>query len=372
MREDRKKGLLLIDHRTLMQCTSYLRDFLRLSTDDLTIGIINYSNKSIAIRDLPVFIHKVNAIILIIPYAGTLAESITPDLLAEPLNVILLSTTLSLVREAEQLSWTGIKVPFEKGELAKPHLDSFRETLDQRLATVNLSNPFSLIISLDIDETTIFFSDSMSIGRLLFNTHALRYLKDIFETYCTVPGLKIEIIVLTARSETEDKKAHKEGCIASIQCVINKLSEEIQDFLRTSSHGPIPAYYTEKKHEKLIELYGTRTDALVMHLDDNTSWTDAFDSGTHQHLKYASVKCNRFPLFIFPCDEMLLSQFCEQYAAPERAPLPLPLMSRFFRFEKVAAPNNNEGIESSLLAKPIVESTGGRFRCCPGGGCAVS
>ena len=317
MKEDRKKGLLLIDHLTCLQgaffLCHFLRDALQSSTTDLTIGVVSEGDQPISLQDMPPFLRIFKAQSIIIPYTTSLTASVSAQLDPTDLDVMLVSTTHFLVDEAQRLSWNAIKVPNVQGELSRSHLDSFRQALQARLATRDLSQPpLTLVISLDMDETFFFQKDSVVAKKFLWNPKVLWFLQNISEEYKANPFIKIEMVVVTARNEADNKAYHTKGGFFSAERIMAAFLKKISDFFQ----GAIPVYFTEQKYTKLGELYGSRNDIFVLHVDDNTNYTNAFDSGMYPNIKYVSVNSEKAPEFIFPVDKKALGQWCRSYASP--------------------------------------------------------
>src|SRR3990167_10508359 len=84
MKEDRKKGLLLIDHLTCLQgaffLCHFLRDALQSSTTDLTIGVVSEGDQPISLQDMPPFLRIFKAQSIIIPYTTSLTASVSAQL----------------------------------------------------------------------------------------------------------------------------------------------------------------------------------------------------------------------------------------------------------------------------------------------------
>jgi hypothetical protein len=357
MREDRKKGLLLIDRKTLKYYDDHFRRFLLLNTNDLIIGIITEANAAYSDYHIPDFIRRVSARKMIMPYANSLLSSVASRIDVTDLNVMCLSTSDDLIEEAHQLSWGAIKVPNVPGELSRSHLMDFRKTLDAHLQGRDASNSFTLVISLDIDETIFFYTDSCLRNRTILNKIVLDFLKDIIEKYKDHP-LTIKLVVVTARDKAKDKIYHRQGSRTfSVERVMAEFSKAIAGFFQ----GEIPVFYTCEKYAKLGELHGSKEDTLVLHLDDNPDWTNAFNLEIHRNIRYASVhsparrglighsELKAYPEFVFPEDEQLLLQWCKPFTT-EDAPKS-PAVSSTIAFFPAKAQSAASKIQPAVVSK---------------------
>lgn len=362
MREDRKKGLLLIDRRTLSKHADYLRRFLLLNAD-LTIGIITETGSRYTVQHIPPFIQVLRAQKRIIPYAHSLGSSVEaamqPGIDVKNLNVMLLTTSHDFVKEAHQLSWGVIKVPDLQGEISRSHLRGFGKMLDEYLLDRDASNPLTLVISLDIDETIVFYEDSYRSRRsVLLNPNVLHFFK-IMTELCKNRPIKIELVAVTAREQKKDERYHEINWYLSVKNIVNTFSNKLRDSDKISGafKGDIPIYYATQKYSKLGELYGSeeqRHNTLVLHLDDNPDWTNEFDLGSFPNILYASIYSKQTCEFIFPNDQQSLTQWCEQYNVPEEVEKSeavssaTPVLARGF-FSQVAPQQSDLQMQQLLL-----------------------
>lgn len=280
------RGLLLVDRDNADVLGPYLANFIKPLSKELVIGILTRSGLSAEIPDI---FRTFQRTVVVIFYCGNLGLDVAQycrDL--TQYKMMLLSSNPVWLKEAKDLHWDVCPVAKNVGELYQPHVDRFTQMIRPSLDVRNEATKPTFVLSLDLDETVVFYESSKEQNKVLLNPVIKKFVEDFFCDYGAVANIKL--VVVTARNEeVEIRVAASNPGHISVERVLIMLVGHLNGLVRRAD---IAVHYTQEKHEKLVELYGKDSNTYVLHLDDNRDWTDPFDEPdqAHPRITYAWVQ----------------------------------------------------------------------------------
>lgn len=276
------QGLLIIDSDQIALLIEYLNVCVpKLKSQPITVVVLDSSPemRNFIRRDFTEW----SGHLLFVDYTASLLSTVESlSLTLSEYRIMLFSQSDRKIEEAKQLSWDNLYLP-KQGELYQKHVDDFTKKCDASIAEMTGKKP-TVVLALDIDDTTVFLQRSLRARSIVLNSHILLFVRNFFERYHT--RANISVVFITARNaqteaqhEQREKNAKTPKELAAIRSYFLSVKRVVAAFLAELtgllSPDQIAVYFNQEKFSQLTALCGP--DTLGVMLDDNRVWLAPFE-----------------------------------------------------------------------------------------------